>query len=292
VATKRNTQRGSGRSTDEPHLRVPLAEAQKTLQARIEAGRQLLLATDRSGVLIPDMAAKFELLHNQFYTWEEYNYEWLKRNIGQEVATQSRSSFIVGSPNTIMEQIRYHNRDVNDHIRQLESVIERLPLWADEPAPAATGTEVDISGPIFVVHGHNHGRAQEVARVIEKTTGRDAIILHEQPNKGRTLIEKFEAQAGSASFAVVILTGDDEGRKAGSADLIPRGRQNVIFELGFFFGMLGRSRVAVLVDSGVEHPSDVAGLVYIELDGTGAWKKKLVQELEAAEIAVNYSKVP
>jgi predicted nucleotide-binding protein len=65
----------------------------------------------------------------------------------------------------------------------------------------------------------------------------------------------------------------------------------VIFELGFFFGKLGRDRVAVLVDADVEKPSDIDGIVYIDLDSTGAWKQALAHELRAAGIKVDYSRI-
>jgi predicted nucleotide-binding protein len=238
------------------------------------------------------MAASLKPLRDEFYTWEEYNYEWLKKNIGKAVADETRGSLFIGPPDSIAGKIKWHDENVTTHIRQLQSVIERLPLWMEEPAPTTPGIEVGADAPIFVVHGHNLGLAQEVARVLERATGREAIILHEQANQGQTLIEKFEAHAGTAAFAVVLLTGDDEGRKIGSVDLQPRGRQNVIFELGFFFGMLGRNRVMVLVDEGVEHPSDVSGLVYAVLDPAGAWKQALARELAAAEIAVDRARIP
>ena len=86
--------------------------------------------------------------------------------------------------------------------------------------------------------------------------GFEAIVLHEQPNKGRTLITKFSEEAADVGFAVVLMTPDDVGGKAGK-DLRPRGRQNVIFELGFFIGALGPHRVAAIVARDVEPPSDV-----------------------------------
>ncbi len=105
------------------------------------------------------------------------------------------------------------------------------------------------------------------------------------------MLEKFEQHAGAASYAVVLLTADDIGG-AVDGQAHPRGRQNVIFELGFFFGKLGRSHVAVLLAPGVEAPSDIAGLVYISVDPTGAWKLQLGRELHAAGIAVDYSRMP
>ena len=94
------------------------------------------------------------------------------------------------------------------------------------------------------------------------------------------------------AFAVVLLTADDEGSAASSAAMRPRGRQNVIFELGFFFGKLGRDRVAVLLETSVEEPSDIGGLVYITLDGGGAWKQALSRELGSAGNTIDYSRIP
>jgi len=88
-----------------------------------------------------------------------------------------------------------------------------------------------------VVHGHDHQLLHQAVRVLERATSREVTVLHEQPNAGRTLLEKFEAHAAEASYAVVLLTADDVGGAAGKA-AAPRGRQNVIFELGFFFGKL------------------------------------------------------
>ena len=153
---------------------------------------------------------------------------------------------------------------------------------------ASVGTE----GPIFIVHGHAEATRHEVARVLQRATGREVIVLHEQANAGRTILEKFEHHAASAAYAVVLLSADDVGRARLATDLRPRGRQNVIFELGFFFGKLERSRVAVLLDSGVEKPSDIDGLVYVAHDPAGAWKQGLAREVEAAGIKVDYSRIP
>jgi hypothetical protein len=169
------------------------------------------------------------------------------------------------------------------------------PSAQPEPSPGGVvpGGQApqNIAAPIFVVHGHDHGLLHEVVRVLERATSRDVIVLHEQADSGRTLLEKFEAHAVTASYAVVLLSGDDVGGAVGGPTA-PRGRQNVIFELGFFFGTLGRGRVAVLVAPGVEQPSDIAGLIYIQVDPNGAWKYRLARELGAAGIHVAHERIP
>ena len=116
----------------------------------------------------------------------------------------------------------------------------------------------------------------------------EPVILHEQPNKGRTIIEKFEDYAG-VGFAVILLTSDDVGKlnDDGASELKPRARQNVILELGFFLGKLGRQRVCPLVKGNVETPSDYDGVVYTNFDDAGGWQLKLVRELKSAGFNVD-----
>jgi predicted nucleotide-binding protein len=142
---------------------------------------------------------------------------------------------------------------------------------------------------IFIVHGHDGTPKAEVARFIEKV-GLEAVILHERPNKGRTLITKFQEEAGTAEFAVVLMTPDDLGKAAAATDLNARARQNVVFELGFFIGKLGPERVAALVKGDVEKPSDFDGVFYISLY-CGVWQKMLGQELQAAGYEIDWNLV-
>ena len=106
---------------------------------------------------------------------------------------------------------------------------------------------------------------------------------------GRVLLEKFEQTAARTGFAVIIATGDDVGRAKGKTEDEPRARQNVVFEMGFFFDALGRERTSVLLEQGVEEPGDVDGLVYVPLDGAGGWKSTLARNIDAAGIDIDWS---
>lgn len=133
-----------------------------------------------------------------------------------------------------------------------------------------------MTNKVFIVHGHNNAVKQEVARFIEHLK-LEPIILHEQVNRGRTIIEKFEENSSDVSFAVVLLTADDEGKAKTEANYRKRARQNVIFEMGYFVGKLSRSNVFMLLDEGVEEPSDMDGIVYTSLKDD--WKTMLFKEL-------------
>lgn len=188
------------------------------------------------------------------------------------------------------DELQYRQEATRRGISTLRSLRERLD-FAEPPLPSSPEAAPAVStvgDGVFLVHGHDEAAKQTVARFIEKVTKPGVTILEEQPDQGRTLIEKFEDHADAIGYAVVLLTGDDEGRKAGSeADLVPRARQNVILELGFFFGALGRGRVAMLYTPDVELPSDVAGILYLPLDSGGAWKMKLAREMRAAGVPVD-----
>ncbi|TIS18494.1 MAG: nucleotide-binding protein [Mesorhizobium sp.] len=117
----------------------------------------------------------------------------------------------------------------------------------------------------------------------------EAIVLHEQANRGGTNIEKFETNS-DVGYAVVLLTPDNEGAKTGSA-ASPRARQNVIFEWGYFVGRLGREHVFAIKKGDVELPSDIQGWVWEVLDDYGAWRQKLAKELAAAGFSIDWSKL-
>lgn len=151
---------------------------------------------------------------------------------------------------------------------------------SDVPAP-----NVELSDEIFIVHGRDEAAKEMVARVIQRA-GLTPIILHEQANGGKTIIEKFEKHGSAVGFAVVIATPDDVGGLAVSPpaqqQLSARARQNVIGEMFWFAGRLGRAKVCALVKGTIDMPTDFAGVVYTPMDDHGAWKAKLLQELNAA----------
>jgi predicted nucleotide-binding protein len=165
-------------------------------------------------------------------------------------------------------------RNAEQIIRKIDQIVYQNSFWAwrGQRSP-------QLSKRVFVVHGHDEGPREAVARFLERIK-LEPIILHERPNRGRAIIAKFQEEAADVGFAVVLMTPDDCGGKVGAATK-PRARQNVVFELGFFIGALGPGRVAAMVKGDIERPSDLDGVVYISLDD-GSWKDKLGRELEAA----------
>lgn len=149
-----------------------------------------------------------------------------------------------------------------------------------------------MGNKIFIVHGHDTEAKIIVARTIEKL-GLEAVILHEQADNGKTIIEKLESASADAAYAVVLYTECDVGRskKEDESKNRYRARQNVVFEHGLFVGCLGRNRVCALVKGDIEKPSDLDGIVYITMDEAGAWKIQLCKNMKAVGIEVDLNKL-
>jgi predicted nucleotide-binding protein len=156
--------------------------------------------------------------------------------------------------------------------------------------PSKAHDDQEISRKVFLVHGHDEAVQQTVSKFLN-SLNLDVVILHEQPNQGRTIIEKFEKHS-DVGFAVVLLTPDDVGAAINHpANAKKRARQNVILELGYFIGKLGRGRVCPIYIEEVELPSDLHGVLWVAYDQSGEWRSKLAREIHAAGIDVDLGKV-
>jgi len=145
------------------------------------------------------------------------------------------------------------------------------------------------SSKVFIVHGHDDAARQTVCRFVERL-GLEAIILHEQLNQGQTIIEKFERYS-DVGFAIAILSPDDLGRSKQAKKLNTRARQNVILELGYFIGKLGRNRVCSLKTGDVEIPSDILGVIWQDMDNVGAWQLRVAREMQAAGYNIDLNRL-
>ncbi len=233
-----------------------------------------------------------DFIHIGFNIDNEDGYSsWFKRLnafLSTAIDEKTASDFSTLSPRYIFQW----KKNIDSQLGYLEGLVIQLESKSNEVSPALHNkqafqeTVFTQSKKVFIVHGHDSESKESTARFIEKI-GLSPIILHEQPNSGRTIIEKFEVYS-DVGFAVILLTPDDVGASADAQNSLKgRARQNVILELGYFMGKLSRKRVCALYKRGVEIPSDYQGVLYIELDQAGAWKTKVAQELVQAGFSID-----
>ena len=165
-----------------------------------------------------------------------------------------------------------------------DGVVESRPVPSWGRSSVAPGLFDRRLRKVFVVHGHDENMKLAVSNFL-MAIGLEPIILADQVNAGRTVIEKFELNA-EVGYAVVLLSPDDHSPAGGDG----RARQNVILEWGYFIGRLGRSHVCALKRGNVELPSDIIGMVWENFDDHGGWKRRLLKELIEAGVAVDQQK--
>jgi len=207
-------------------LIIPQKEAEERIGAQIQKGFKLLAGDIYS-------LADLEGARQGKRRWDQYNIELLKRidaneqylnEYYQPVGFRSAGATSFGG------QKEQFLADVSDCINKLSSIKDRLLLIYElnHLNKQKIGEPEIIPGDgkkIFIVHGHDEEAKYSLARFLEKL-GLEVIILHEQPNQGRTVIEKFEDYS-EVGFAVVLLTPDDIGGRAiDLEELLPRARQN------------------------------------------------------------------
>ena len=172
----------------------------------------------------------------------------------------------------------FYSSSVQKILGGLKGALALVEKGSLSDSVVTTTPKLGQSERVFIVHGRDAGTKNLVARFLQ-SLGLTPVILHEQANHGLTIIEKFEQHA-DVGFAVVLLTPDDVGGpQTEEVALEPRARQNVIFELGYFIGRLGRDRVCAITKGGVDIPSDYSGVLYIPLDDLGEWMTALAKEI-------------
>ena len=277
-----------------PKLLVNMEVAEKKIQERINKGQTFLNRQI-------DSEDELEISGKEANNWSRYNIDLLIRLFDDLSLKDEYQNFYYskltfdeidgmaamgwGVPDLDYLVVEY-KRDMVGSIKSLEGIRDRLELFSEFDPPERT-----FGDKIFIVHGHDETAKHKLDRFIENLD-LTATILEEQPSKGQTIIDKFEEHADEAGFAIVLLTADDVGAPEDRTDESkPRARQNVILELGYFLRGLGRDRVRILYEEGVELPSDIYGISYVPMDRHGAWRLELAQEMASVGITVDMNKL-
>lgn len=264
-----------------PLLTMPRSEIERRIDERIDKGKEILQMQISN-------EEELENARREYAKWTDYNADLMKR-----ISDEFHNDYIrVGvrrghvKPAPFEYSLSVFREDLENKINKLVSIKERLELYSDQSLNVRE--DDGFGNRIFIVHGRDDQAKETVARFIEKLDLK-AVILGEKVSGGKTIIEKFE-EYSDVGFAIVLLTPDDVGALSEEKpDFKPRARQNVIFELGFFIGKLGRERVRALKSGNLELPSDIQGWLWISLEDN--WQLDLAREMKAAGLDVDLNKL-
>lgn len=239
--------------------------------------------------------------HDQDTTaWKERVEAFLCHSLGDGCAQVSDfanvsyvpSFFTLGTDQSYFEE--FYNEGLKTARRKLQGIKDEVEKYFkdDEFAVAAKSLNsrgVEASKDIFIVHGHDETLLLEVEKAV-RALGLNPVVLRDQPNEGMTLIQKFEKNSSRACFAIFLLTDDEEATVRKNGQVENHARQNVVFEMGYFFNAFrsadgSHKGIFAILEKGVAKPGDVDGLVYHEyVKGSCDWKLSLAKELSAAGV--------
>ncbi|MBI0397976.1 TIR domain-containing protein [Cyclobacterium marinum] len=219
-------------------------------------------------------------LPNQFEDSKFYIYDIYKRI--SEVGKEGYSlifDYFPTTNNNINDKVASFNEQLLPYLAEaLTDIVNANPEFEAKPNKVNGDT-------VFIIHGHDEHLKTELQLLLHRA-GVNNIVLHEQADKGRNIIEKLIEETDYANYAIALLSPDDAligGTK--------RARQNVILEVGYFLGKLGKNRVRFIKKGDVEIPSDLSGILYENYDKSGSWKIKICKELQAVGIFVDLEAV-
>lgn len=135
---------------------------------------------------------------------------------------------------------------------------------------------------IFIAYGHDEGLKKRIIGALEAIRREKnfrfsiEVVSDASIRTGAGAVsEEVHSALSQASAAIILLTADDVGLSQKKVDEIKRhyngaelaerfekrARQNVIFELGFLRKQVGKERMYVIADDGIQMPSNI-GDVY------------------------------
>jgi predicted nucleotide-binding protein len=218
--------------------------------------------------------------------------------IGKSESVLERLKFI---PETIREE-RIQQKPAEEPLKEHPSrkrlpnedpskeVLHRREILRNEPPPPIAPKPPPLTGgPILLIHGRDPGAKESVLKFIGQL-GLRALTLQEQPNGGRSIVEKF-GELSNTQFAIILFTPDEIAvSRDKSKERQVRVSQHVLFEFGYAVAKLGHRRVCALYDEGVEIPPEVSGVATIPMDFRGAWRLLVAREFKQAGVEVDLNK--
>ncbi len=273
-------------------LNISREDFKQQVQERIEKGKKLNDSTISS-------IEQLETNEKSYKKWDDYNKELLSSSF-TVISNKYLQEYKVAGNMLGVEQVM-RGVDINSpqfrkwkikeflkvRIQSLESIFERIDLIPTQ----IINTENEFknnsmkSKNVFIIHGHNEEMKKNVQLMLERI-GLNAIVLHERPDKGRTIIDKLIEEGAEAKYAIALLSPDDQ-----HTDGSGHARQNVVLEIGYFLGKLGRNNVRLLKKGNTTIPSDLQGILYDDYDTKGGWKVKLAKEMKSVGLEIDNDKL-
>lgn len=280
---------------EETLLKMGREEFKEQLEKQIKIGNELLdrhvevyptIVYTRFDKDIPVDEKGLDALRSDYSLWNDYNEQLLIAaftNNGGEYLEKYKNSglYLLYSTKNKVEQLKDFIKVSINELQSLTNRLNLIPLHTSVSQPVIIQNQAKMD-KVFVVYGHDEMMKLKVEHFLREELKLEVVALDEKPNNGMTIIEKFETYSKDCTFAVILMSPDDETEVNGQ--IFKRARQNVVLELGYFMAKLGRNKVCVLIRGNIEKPSDISGILNISYDSD--WKFPLLKEMKSAGVNV------
>lgn len=228
---------------------------------------------------LSDINMTLDSFRSQFYPWVMETTRFFHNKYGKD--SPESKNFL-----SILDAYIDNPEHIAREALQIRLQKKMLPLikqtWNPILEELKEEESMDKSCNVFIVHGHDSELKYRISDLL-RTIKLNPIILHKQISSSLTIIEKIEKYGSEASAAVVLFTPDDFGNVSTEEEKKLRARQNVVFEAGYFMGLLGRNKTLLIVsDKSIEIPGDLSGIVYNEVS-----ELEIARELKAMGLPVD-----
>lgn len=164
--------------------------------------------------------------------------------------------------------------DSDSTVNEINTLVSKLTdldeesfkaLFLGKPIPRSDLSRSDkqtVPSPCIFI---GHGRSKLWARLkmyLQDDLSLATITYESESRIGESIVPILEKMLDQATFAVLVLTAEDE-----TAEGFRRARQNVIHEAGLFQERLGFKKAVILRQEGLEDFTNVEGLQYIGFGG-------------------------
>ncbi len=287
-------------------IRLDIVQAIQQLQEKIEKTRKLDTEQIQFDEPVVDALQKeirdtirdiFGADSPEYYDHSQHKI-WHGGHIYLEARSKRQEKFIAGIPHTIsmleglIQRLEDRRKILKDEAPkpapQTESKVAKVVATnpqSKRKASVVEATELPrriMTKRVCVIHGQNDALKNAVVDYLEKLA-LDPVVLHKQQNNDRNIVEKIESLP-EVDFAVVLLTADDfaqPGKPAARGGRM-QAKRNVLFELGYYVGRLGKSRVCSLYSGHSKPPLDHDGINCLTVSENQVWRRLLGLELSAA----------
>jgi predicted nucleotide-binding protein len=154
----------------------------------------------------------------------------------------------------------------------------------------ATPTPSGMPRRILVVSGTDDTMKNTMTTALRKL-GLASVVMSEEPNQGKRIVDRFSKEYSDIGFAVVLLSPDvyvyPKGEEATKRQRTPS--VDVALMFGFLLGKLGKDKVLAFYreTANFAFPIGFEGVKFTPLDDRDSWKLSLIRELQGCGYTVD-----